>query len=488
MMLLAASPGGTSANLFSHLFRGDVALNVTLTAINSIIAIVSLPIITNLAIAHYDQSDTVSLQFGKVIEVFAIVLVPVAIGMLVRAKAPAFAARADKGVRIGSAVILAVLVIGILLDQRENVADYLADVGLVAALFCAASLVVGYVIPKALGIVEGQAIASSMEIGVHNATLAIFVAVEVLEATEISIPAAVYSLFMFVFAALWGSFISRRVDARVHGRLTTGLWITAGFAPDFTPPPEHTGPGCRMRHPRSVGGSRTMTVPASVPAFEPGPPTEPASDARPTPQPTTGPASEPASDGPLDRAAPSSEPGPSTEPVPPGVKAQILATEHWSLLASRSMTWSEVMSRITIHLTIASASLVVLALFAQASGFGGAFRVMAIGLAAAVLVMGTLTQARVVNASIDDSSAILGMNRLRAGYLEIDPSLAPYFVTSAHDDQQGLMDTYLMGWPPLHLQPRGRQHEHLPDRRQRCRRRHLGSAGHQHAPGRAGQW
>src|ERR1044071_2289696 len=60
MMLLAASPGGTSANLFSHLFRGDVALNVSLTAINSIIAIVSLPIITNLAIAHYDQSDTVS--------------------------------------------------------------------------------------------------------------------------------------------------------------------------------------------------------------------------------------------------------------------------------------------------------------------------------------------------------------------------------------------------------------------------------------------
>ena len=143
MMLLAASPGGTSANLFSHLFRGDVALNVTLTAINSIIAIVSLPFITNLAIAHYDQSDTVSLQFGKVVEVFAIVLVPVALGMLVRAKAPAFAARTDKGVRIGSAVILAVLVVGILLDQRENVGDYLADVGLVAALFCAASLVVG---------------------------------------------------------------------------------------------------------------------------------------------------------------------------------------------------------------------------------------------------------------------------------------------------------------------------------------------------------
>lgn len=213
MMLLAASPGGTSANLFSHLFHGDVALNVTLTAINSIIAIFTLPIITNLAIAWFDREDSVSLQFRKVVEVFAVVLVPVLIGMLVRARRPDFAARMDKPVRIGSAVILAVLVIAILVDQRENVGDYLADVGLVAAVFCAVSLVVGYVIPKAAGIVESQAIASSMEIGVHNGTLAIYVAVEVLDSTEISVPAAVYSLFMFVFAAVWGYTLSRRIRA-----------------------------------------------------------------------------------------------------------------------------------------------------------------------------------------------------------------------------------------------------------------------------------
>jgi len=213
LMLLAASPGGTSANLFSHLFRGDVALNVTLTAVNSVIAIVSLPVITNLAIAHYDLDDTVSLQFGKVVEVFAIVLVPVAIGMLVRATASSFADRMDRPVRIGSAMILAVLVLGILLDQRENVGDYLADVGLVAAAFCAISLVTGYVVPRAAGVRDAQAIASSMEIGVHNGTLAIFVAVEVLESTEISVPAAVYSVIMFVFAALWGSLLSRRLRA-----------------------------------------------------------------------------------------------------------------------------------------------------------------------------------------------------------------------------------------------------------------------------------
>ncbi|MFC7493094.1 MULTISPECIES: bile acid:sodium symporter family protein [unclassified Nocardioides] len=211
MMLLAASPGGTSANLFSHLFRGDVALNVSLTAVNSVIAIVSLPLITNFAINHYDLDDSVSLQFGKVVEVFAVVLVPVAIGMLVRARSAAFAERMDRPVRIGSAAILAILVLGILIDQAENVGDYLADVGVAAALFCAISLVVGYVVPRALGVREEQAIASSMEIGVHNGTLAIYVAVEVLDNTEISVPAAVYSIFMFAFATIWGYLISRRV-------------------------------------------------------------------------------------------------------------------------------------------------------------------------------------------------------------------------------------------------------------------------------------
>jgi BASS family bile acid:Na+ symporter len=117
-------------------------------------------------------------------------------------------------VRIGSAVILAVLVLGILLDQRENVGDYLADVGLITTLFCAISLVVGYYVPKAAGVTGPQAIASSMEVGVHNATLAIFVAVEVLDEVEISVPAAVYSLVMFLFAALWGAWVSRQVGAR----------------------------------------------------------------------------------------------------------------------------------------------------------------------------------------------------------------------------------------------------------------------------------
>jgi len=215
MMLLAASPGGTTANLMSHLFHGDVALNISLTAVNSIISIVTLPIVTGLAIAYYDRGDEVSVPFGEVLKVFVIILVPVGIGMFVRARNVAFAARMDRPVRTLSAVLLGLLVVAILVEERDNIEGYFADVGLVAAAFCAISLVVGYVVPKAFGVVETQAIASSFEIGLHNGTLAIFIAVEVLGSVTFSVPAAVYSLVMLPLAALWGTYVTRRVGRPV---------------------------------------------------------------------------------------------------------------------------------------------------------------------------------------------------------------------------------------------------------------------------------
>jgi hypothetical protein len=140
----------------------------------------------------------------------------------------------------------------------------------------------------------------------------------------------------------------------------------------------------------------------------------------------------------------------SPEPSPsfvPAVRAQILATEHWSLLGTRGTMWAEVMSRITIHLTVVSASLVVLALVAQASGFGTPFTVMSIGLASAALILGTLTGVRVANASHDDSALVLGMNRIRAAYVALDPGVADYLVTSPDGGLAGLMRTYTMGLP-----------------------------------------
>ncbi|WP_369254869.1 bile acid:sodium symporter family protein [Geodermatophilus amargosae] len=223
MVLLAASPGGTTANLFSHLFRGDVALNVSLTAVNSLLAVVTLPLVTNLAVTVFDPpgAGSIGLQFGKTVQVFAIVLVPVALGMLVRRAAPAFADRMDRPVRVLSAVVLALVIAGTVVAERENVAGYLREVGLVALAFCALSLLLGFAVPRALGIGHRQAVACAFEIGVHNSTLAIAVAISVLGSVELAVPAAVYGVLMFPVAALVGWAITRSSRSRAPERVAS---------------------------------------------------------------------------------------------------------------------------------------------------------------------------------------------------------------------------------------------------------------------------
>lgn len=213
MMLLAASPGGTTANLFSHLFHGDVALNVSLTAVNSVIAVVTVPVVTNFAIGYFDPSDgadSIGLQVGKVVQVFAIVLVPVAIGMLVRHWSAAFAARMDRPVRIGSALTLLLVIVGTIVSERETLGSSLADVGAIAVAFCLFSLTIGFFVPRLLGAADRQSIACSMEIGIHNSTIAITIAISVLGSTEMAIPAAVYGVLMFPLAAVFGWLVTRR--------------------------------------------------------------------------------------------------------------------------------------------------------------------------------------------------------------------------------------------------------------------------------------
>ncbi len=221
MMLLAASPGGTTANLMSHLFRGDVALNITLTAVNSVIAVITLPIVVNLAIGYFDPAvgdSSLGLQYDKVIQVFAIVLLPVLLGMVIRRYAPDFAARADGPVRILSAVVLAAVIAGALLAERANLGSYLASIGLVATLFCACSLALGYLVPRLLKVSHRQAVASAFEVGVHNSTLAITVAVSLLGSEELAVPAAVYGILMFPLAAAAGLLLSRASKKSVNLR------------------------------------------------------------------------------------------------------------------------------------------------------------------------------------------------------------------------------------------------------------------------------
>ncbi|PVE97065.1 bile acid:sodium symporter family protein [Microbacterium sp. TPD7012] len=214
MMMLAASPGGTTANLYSHLFRGDIALNISLTAVNSVIAVITLPLITNFAIAYFQPfDDRLGLQWSKALEVFAIVLLPVALGMLIRRFWPRFATGMDKPVRIASVVILIVVIVGAVVSNWALLISNFTQLALITVLFCVISLTIGFLIPRWLRVGRRQAIATSFEIGIHNATLAIVIAQSVLGSVELSLPAAVYGVLMFFIAFGFGFLIRDRTAA-----------------------------------------------------------------------------------------------------------------------------------------------------------------------------------------------------------------------------------------------------------------------------------
>jgi BASS family bile acid:Na+ symporter len=210
LMLLAASPGGPTANLYSHLYKGDVALNISLTAVNSLISLFTLPFIVNFAIDYFlNSGQVIPMQFKKVIEVFAIVLIPVSFGMLLRSKVPALSVKLNKPVKILSALFLVLIIAGVVYQERVNILSYFKMVGSAALVFNILSMAVGYYLPKLLKTGEKQAIAIGMEIGIHNGTLAIYIALSVIGNSMMSVPPAIYSLIMFFTAAAFGFLVNK---------------------------------------------------------------------------------------------------------------------------------------------------------------------------------------------------------------------------------------------------------------------------------------
>ncbi|ACV76448.1 bile acid:sodium symporter family protein [Nakamurella multipartita] len=215
MMLLAAAPGGTSANLVSHVFRGDVALNISLTAVNSVLALVTLPVMVNLSAQYFDvQSVQMGSPFQVVRDVFVIVLLPVILGMLTRAWRPGWAQRMDRPVRLVSAVILVLVLLGAIAANWDLLRVEFGRLAMITVLFCLISLSVGLLVPRWFGATRRQSIATSFEIGIHNATLAIVVAQTVLNSVELSLPAAVYGVLMVPLALGFGALLRTRVRLR----------------------------------------------------------------------------------------------------------------------------------------------------------------------------------------------------------------------------------------------------------------------------------
>ncbi len=216
MMLLAASPGGSTANLFSHVAGGDVALNISLTAINSVLAIVTLPIVVGLSTAWFlGDGESIGFQPAKFVQVFAIVLVPVAIGMWIRSRYTGWAERMRQPVKIASIVVLVLVIGAALVQEWQTLVDNIATLGTVSLLLSVCSLTIGYYVPRLFGVDRRQSIASAMEIGIHNATLAIAVAISVLGSETLAVPPAIYGIVMFFPAAVAAYLMSRRTAPEV---------------------------------------------------------------------------------------------------------------------------------------------------------------------------------------------------------------------------------------------------------------------------------
>ncbi|MCA9635852.1 MAG: bile acid:sodium symporter family protein [Myxococcales bacterium] len=214
LMVLALSPGGVTSNMISFLARGDVALSVTLTAIVSLVTPFTLPLI--LAPVMDDlmgSSQAVALPVKEtIIQLLAITVVPIFLGMVIRRFAPGAAARSEKPVKIFSIVILAVIIAGIIKQNSDRILDFFAQVGLSTLALNLLAMAAGFVGARVAGLGRRQGITIGVEVGIQNGTTALLVTSTILGDKVMSIAPAIYSLVMFGTGGVFAYLASRRGD------------------------------------------------------------------------------------------------------------------------------------------------------------------------------------------------------------------------------------------------------------------------------------
>lgn len=210
LVLLGASPGGTMANVLTHLARGDTALSVTITAVSSLAAAITVPLYLELASRHFDAQALVGdIAMGSIVaRVFLVTVIPVGVGMWLRHRWPERVVAARPRVAKLAAAVFVLVVAGAVASEHDTVLDNLGGVlGAVVALNVAA-LAVSFTVSKLARLGDRQATAIALELGIHNATLAIAVGSAL--ATELTVPAAVYGSVMFVSGGLFARVMHRR--------------------------------------------------------------------------------------------------------------------------------------------------------------------------------------------------------------------------------------------------------------------------------------
>jgi bile acid:Na+ symporter, BASS family len=209
LVLLGASPGGMLANMLTHLSRGDTALSITMTAISSVGAIVTVPLFIAVSTGIFGAGDIGDVSMvGVVARVFAITIVPVAIGMELRRRYPQWVDAAYPTVRAVSLTLFGLVILGAIASEHDTVAENATAVGAAALALNVAAMSISFATSKLARLDDRQATAISLELGIHNAALAIAVGASLSD--EVTIPAAVYASFMLFTGGGFAWAMSRR--------------------------------------------------------------------------------------------------------------------------------------------------------------------------------------------------------------------------------------------------------------------------------------
>lgn len=206
LILIALCPGGPTSNIISHLARADLALSVSLTAISSIITVFTIPVVLNLALYHFmGGTQAIQLPLGKtILQIFVVTIVPIALGMIIRRKFPAFTSRSMRAVNLLSIAFFVLILCLAIIQERSHLASYFQQSGAAVILLNITALALGFYSGNLWRLGTRQKIAISIETGIQNGSLAIALALSplILNNPAIAIPAVIYSLTMFVSAAI----------------------------------------------------------------------------------------------------------------------------------------------------------------------------------------------------------------------------------------------------------------------------------------------
>ena len=212
VMLIAAAPGGVTSNILTFFAKGDVALSVSLTAVMSLLSAVSVPIVLAISIGLIGDSslpESISLT-GIALSMFLIVTLPVLLGMGVRSFLNSLTLKIEKSARFISTLLFVLVLLGAILAERENVVSYFAQTGLVVLTLNILMMLIAFYWSGFFGTGISQKKAIAIECGLQNGTLAIFVGTTVFGGGLYIIPAATYSLIMYLTSLIFIYYIKNR--------------------------------------------------------------------------------------------------------------------------------------------------------------------------------------------------------------------------------------------------------------------------------------